>query len=552
MNLRDGLRSGAIAFAVLLYFDLLGLPRTFGSPTITIFVILIVLLAILSLRDRPKKEFTPLSATINGTILGFIAGLGISLVTFLFAQMQANGIQVKNVFAQIFPEHTAALTGLTPEEVVAGASPIPGLLQLTLILTLAGLVGGALTRLITERTSAYRERLAASTIAHWSSLGIPFIFFALFLVLRIEGVDIAGSDENIVGLVLIFLFIAASLFVLRSARSGREKIIFALLVLILVLITPQLTDLFQNAILGAVAIFIVMGIGLNIVVGYAGLLDLGYVAFFGIGAYTYAMLSAPESYVLVNVPGFYGLTFWGGLPVAILMGVTAGVLLGIPVLRMRGDYLAIVTLGFGEIIRLLFLNLRDYTGGPGGVLDVPAPIVFGLNLGSPKGILYLAMFFGAVVAFLTIRLRDSRLGRAWIALREDEDVAQAMGINLVAIKLLAFASGAAFASAAGALYAARQVNIFPDNFTLLVSIDVLSLIIIGGMGSLEGVVLGSIALVGLPEILRSVNEYRIVAFGALLVIMMILRPEGLLPSARRMRELRVEPEEGVESTPASE
>jgi branched-chain amino acid transport system permease protein len=552
MNLRDGLRSGAIAFAVLLYFDLLGLPRTFGSPTITIFVILVVLLAILSLRDRPRKEFTPLSATINGTILGFIAGLGISLVTFLFAQMQANGIQVKNVFAQIFPEHTAALTGLTPEEVVAGASPIPGLLQLTLILTIAGLVGGALTRLITERTSAYRERLAESTIAHWSALGVPFIFFVLFLVLRVEGVDIAGSDENIVGLVLIFLFIAASLFALRSAKSGRERIIFALLVLALVLVTPQLTDLFQNAILGAVAIFIVMGIGLNIVVGYAGLLDLGYVAFFGIGAYTYALLSAPESYVLVNVPGFYGLTFWGGLPVAILMGVTAGVLLGIPVLRMRGDYLAIVTLGFGEIIRLLFLNLRDYTGGPGGVLDVPAPIVFGLNLGNPKGILYLAMFFGAVAAFLTIRLRDSRLGRAWVALREDEDVAQAMGINLVAIKLLAFASGAAFAAAAGALYAARQVNIFPDNFTLLVSIDVLSLIIIGGMGSLEGVVLGSIALVGLPEILRSVNEYRIVAFGALLVIMMILRPEGLLPSARRMRELRVEQEEEVESASASD
>jgi branched-chain amino acid transport system permease protein len=141
---------------------------------------------------------------------------------------------------------------------------------------------------------------------------------------------------------------------------------------------------------------------------------------------------------------------------------------------------------------------------------------------------------------MTTRLRDSRLGRTWIALREDEDVAQAMGINLIAIKLFAFGTGAAFAAAAGALYASRQVNIFPDNFTLLVSIDVLSLIIIGGMGSVEGVVLGSIALIGLPEILRSVNEYRIIAFGALLVIMMILRPEGLLPSVRRKRELHVE------------
>jgi branched-chain amino acid transport system permease protein len=278
------------------------------------------------------------------------------------------------------------------------------------------------------------------------------------------------------------------------------------------------------------------------------LLDLGYVAFFGIGAYTFGLLSAPESYVLVNLPAFGGVTFWSGLPIAILAGVITGVLLGIPVLRMRGDYLAIVTLGFGEIIRLLFLNLRDYTGGPGGVLNIPAPIVFGIDLGNPKGIFYLGMIFSSIVAFVTIRLRDSRLGRSWIALREDEDVAQAMGLNLVVIKLLAFATGAAFAAAAGALYASRQVNIFPDNFTLLVSIDVLSLIIIGGLGSIEGVILGSIALIGLPEILRSVNEYRIVAFGALLVVMMILRPEGLLPSARRQRELRGE---GIAEQPTS-
>ena len=225
------------------------------------------------------------------------------------------------------------------------------------------------------------------------------------------------------------------------------------------------------------------------------------------------------------------------MPVAIFVGVIAGVLLGIPVLRMRGDYLAIVTLGFGEIIRLLFVNLREYTGGPGGVLNLPSPTVFGSDLGNPEGILYLGLIFAMIVAFLTIRLRDSRLGRAWIALREDEDVAQAMGINLIAIKLLAFATGAAFAAGAGALYASRQVNIFPDNFTLLVSIDVLSLIIIGGMGSFEGVVLGSIALIGLPEVLRSVDEYRIVAFGFLLIVMMIIRPEGLLPSARRQREL---------------
>jgi branched-chain amino acid transport system permease protein len=376
------------------------------------------------------------------------------------------------------------------------------------------------------------------------------IFFLAFLSLRLEGVQIAESEENVFGLFLVFLFIGSSLFAFRQARPGREQIAFSLILLVLILILPQLTDLFQNAVLGAVAIFIVMGLGLNVVVGYAGLLDLGYVAFFGIGAYTFGLLSAPESYVVLNLPAFEGVTFWAGLPIAIIMGVAAGVLLGIPVLRMRGDYLAIVTLGFGEIIRLLFVNLRDYTGGPGGVLNLPSPILFGMDLGNPKGILYLGMFFAVAVTFITIRLRDSRLGRAWVALREDEDVAKAMGINLIAIKLLAFATGAAFAAGAGALYASRQVNIFPDNFTLLVSIDVLSLIIIGGMGSVEGVVLGSIAVIGLPEILRSVDEYRIVAFGALLVIMMILRPEGLLPSARRQRELRGE--ELAESGAASD
>jgi branched-chain amino acid transport system permease protein len=281
-----------------------------------------------------------------------------------------------------------------------------------------------------------------------------------------------------------------------------------------------------------------MGIGLNIVVGYAGLLDLGYVAFFAVGAYTYGLLSAPESFVVVSIPGFEGVTFWVGLPIAFLIGAFTGVLLGAPVLKLRGDYLAIVTLGFGEIIRLLVLNLRDYTGGPGGVLKIPSPNFFGLDLGSPQGILYLAMALGVLVTIVTLRLHDSRLGRAWVALREDEDVAEAMGINLVSIKLLAFGSGAAFAALGGAVYATRQVNIFPDNFALDVSINVLSLIIIGGIGSIEGVVLGSIALIGLPEILRAIgSEYRIIAFGALLVVMMIIRPEGFLPSTRRAREL---------------
>jgi branched-chain amino acid transport system permease protein len=548
MRHKDGIRFGLITFGIILYLDLLGLPLTSGNSVTVIFAFLIGLFSLLFLRNRPGQTRTRSSTIVNGLLIGAISGVGLMFVTYFFASLQADGVRVNQVFAQILPENTGALTGLNKKQVLDGANIWPGLIKIGLIFTLAGFIGGSATLLFTESSGGRVQRLTGSSVGHYAVLTLPLLFFALFMLLKVEGVQLGGADENILGLLFVFLFISAALFAFRDTRPGIERKIVALLMLALMVVLPQLTDLFQNAVLSAVVIFVVMGLGLNIVVGYAGLLDLGYVAFFGIGAYTFGLLSAPESYVLVNLPAFGGVTFWSGLPIAIIAGVITGVMLGIPVLRMRGDYLAIVTLGFGEIIRLLFLNLRVYTGGPGGVLNIPAPIVFGVDLGNPKGIFYLGMIFSGIVAFVTIRLRDSRLGRSWIALREDEDVAQAMGLNIVAIKLLAFATGAAFAAAAGALYASRQVNIFPDNFTLLVSIDVLSLIIIGGLGSIEGVILGSIALIGLPEILRSVNEYRIVAFGALLVVMMILRPEGLLPSARRQRELR---SEGIAETPTS-
>lgn len=540
MNLRQFLRPALITFGVLMYLNLLGLPLTLGAPAVTLFAFVVGVFSFVFLRRSAETDGSIPVSLLGGLFIGLFNGIGIALVTTIFASYQAAGKRVNEIFAQVLPEHTGALTGLTKAEVLGGADIIPGLSKLLIFFSLAGLLGGGISYLISKRPSRQSGTERASLVRHWVTMALPFLFFGLFMLLKIEGIEIGGSEENVLGLFLVFLFIGASLFAFREAESGREKIALSLVLLVLIIILPQLTDLFQNAVLGAVAIFIVMGLGLNVVVGYAGLLDLGYVAFFGIGAYTFALLSAPQSYVVLNLPAFGGLTFWSGLPVAIIVGIFAGILLGIPVLRMRGDYLAIVTLGFGEIIRLLFVNLRDYTGGPGGVLNLPSPIIFGFDLGNPKGILYLGMIFAAIVAFLTMRLRDSRLGRSWIALREDEDVAQAMGINLVSIKLLAFATGAAFAAGAGALYASRQVNIFPDNFTLLVSIRVLSLIIIGGIGSFEGVVLGSIALIGLPEVLRSVDEYRIVAFGFLLIVMMILRPEGLLPSARRQRELHTD------------
>lgn len=539
MNIKQGFRQGLVILAVFFYLDLIGLPSFVGESVMVFFAVIVGLFVLSFVRKEnqaePKSVFQVL---IYSLTIGLVSGIGFALVTFIFARMQAQGIKVNEVFAEIKPESTAILTGMSVADIRSGASVFQGLLRMVLYFAGGGLVGGLLARFMSGRGSLLQSDTGAK-VKSWGSTALPFLFYVMFLINRSVQLPFFSteSQRGNFGLAIIFLFIGSALFSLRASKPGRQKLVLGVVVVLLVLILPQLANLVQNAVLGAVMIFIVMGIGLNIVVGYAGLLDLGYVAFFAVGAYTYGLLSSPGSYVLVNLPWFEGISFWVGLPIAFLIGAFTGVLLGTPVLKLRGDYLAIVTLGFGEIIRLLVLNLRDYTGGPGGVLKIPAPILFGLNLGNPKGILYLAMGLGVLVTFITLRMHDSRLGRAWVALREDEDVAEAMGINLVSIKLLAFGSGAAFAALGGALYASRQVNIFPDNFALDVSINVLSLIIIGGIGSIEGVVLGAIALIGLPEILRSVSEFRIIAFGALLVVMMIIQPEGFLPSQRRAREL---------------
>jgi branched-chain amino acid transport system permease protein len=222
-------------------------------------------------------------------------------------------------------------------------------------------------------------------------------------------------------------------------------------------------------------------------------------------------------------------TFIVSILLGIVMAAFAGVLLGIPVLRLRGDYLAIVTLGFGEIIRLFLNNLKDITGGPQGIVNIPKPAFVGVEMASNEGLVYLVLLGCIFVAFMSLRLKSSRLGRAWSALKSDEDIAQAMGVNLVNTKVLAFAIGAAFAGIGGVIFAARQGSVFPENFTLPISINILALIIIGGMGSIPGVIIGALILIGVPESLRVFENYRVLAFGTLLVAMMLLRPTGLLP-----------------------
>lgn len=334
-----------------------------------------------------------------------------------------------------------------------------------------------------------------------------------------------------------------------GAGTRGNQIQTALLVIaaLLLIIAPQFIGVYWNQVLGSIGLFVLLGLGLNIVVGFAGLLDLGYVGFYAIGAYVIAVFTSP------NFPFHWG--FWLALPLAMVAAAVAGTLLGIPVLRLRGDYLAIVTLGFGEIIRIIF-KFNPLTGGPQGVLNVAPPNItipflnrtIAFNSSTPFW--YLIFFACIIIAFIALRLNDSRLGRAWTAMREDEDATAAMGVDTTRIKLLAFGAGAFFAGLGGAIYGSRQQHIFPDDFTLLVSINALALIIIGGLGSIPGVIIGSIVLIGLPEVLRPIADYRLLAYAALLVVMMLVRPAGLIPAARQRREFRErDPElESIEST----
>jgi branched-chain amino acid transport system permease protein len=285
--------------------------------------------------------------------------------------------------------------------------------------------------------------------------------------------------------------------------------------------------------LARICLYATLALGLNIVVGFAGLLDIGYVAFFGIGSYVYALLCSPHF-------GLH-LPFLLALPIVVIVTALFGVLIGAPTLRLGGDYLAIVTLGFGEITYLLLLNLDrpvNITNGPSGLIDIDAPALFGHVASNNTQYYYLFLAMLTLVLLLARRLQHSRIGWAWQAIREDELAARTMGINTMVAKLQAFAVGASFAGFAGALLASWQRSVFPENFLFTESINVLAMVIIGGMGSLAGVILGAAIIVALPEVFREFQSYRLLVFGLMLMVLMIFRPQGILvrrgaPGGRR-------------------
>ena len=382
-----------------------------------------------------------------------------------------------------------------------------------------------------------------------------------FQILRVGATTTLKPDWPMIywGMALVFAFqlIRPSLLKLLSKSSSsfslppignKARQGFLVLMVALALIWPFFGGRAEIDIATLVLIYIMLGLGLNIVVGFAGLLDLGFVGFYAVGAYTYALLYH-----------WAGWGFWASLPMAGAMAALFGYLLGFPVLRLRGDYLAIVTLGFGEIIRLLLINLYPITGGPDGIAGIPKPTVFGYVMGrrAPEGettfhdlmgwkfnnvdvIIYLyilALILALITLFVSNRLVRMPVGRAWEALREDEIACRSLGLNPTGVKLSAFTIGAMFAGFGGAFFAARQGIVNPESFTFIESALILAVVVLGGMGSQLGVILAAILLTVVPEIARQFAEYRMLIFGLVMVVMMAWRPQGLLPVKRPHVEL---------------
>jgi branched-chain amino acid transport system permease protein len=545
----NGIKVGLIMGAVGVLLALIGMVEAFSQRSVISEVIsmgqtLLLLVPLFGGYLAAKRTARRDSAypMLNGLLAGLVAGGVMSLLVLL-----GSLLNLRKIFINASP----LLYEMLSFDLEVGG----GTILLLFFGALSGLWGGLFylssplirrvlgTSLTSMVAAGVLQDLLRPTFALWGFLAVinDWLYAA-------NGLTLWGAASLFAGVALVTYVWAKRGETLRRALQqgspGKQRAVrltgLGILALVLLLL-PQILGLFLSEVLTIVGLYVLLGLGLNIVVGYAGLLDLGYVAFFAIGSYTMAVLTSPEL-------GFFHFSFWGALPFTIFMGVISGVLLGIPVLKMRGDYLAIATLGFGEIIRILVLSdfLRPWLGGAQGVGKIPKASIMGMEFATPQQIYYLILAGCLLVGFISWRLRDSRLGRAWMAVREDEDVAQAMGINLVATKLMAFATGAGFSALSGAIFASKLGSVYPHSFNVMISINIICVIIVGGMGSIPGVIVGAIALVGLPELLREFAEYRLLVYGAALVAMMLLRPEGLWPEAVRRRELHEEGSEEVE------
>jgi branched-chain amino acid transport system permease protein len=556
-------RAGLAAGAVTIFLALVGLVERFEDLELVGSQVTFsrLLLALPSFvvgyvvgRPRIERGERRMASTNEALGWGAIAG-AVSGALVGAAAMFADAFGIDRVRA-VFIQATSGLV----EILTFGLTPVVGAVVLITLSALAGALGGGLHVL-----PARIRRPVVSAVSSVLLLGF------LQRIVPVALAELNLADEwlyvNAGGLTwfgaAVVAAVAVGLSILRS-RQGAQlrarlslgaagsaegmsvgRLVALAVIVALLLAIPQLLGTVISDVLGSVMVFILLGLGLNIVVGYAGLLDLGYVAFFAFGAYTTGILTGG------NLNSFLGITspvvsadlnFYLAVPIVVVLAALVGVLIGAPVLRLRGDYLALVTLGLGEMVTVLAASpwLTPLVGGPAGMRDVSDAAIGSISFRDPKSFYYLALAFVVLALFVSRRLYSSRIGRAWTAMREDEQTADAMGISITSYKLLAFAMGGAIGSLGGALFAVKIGSLTPASFEVLVSIQVLGIVILGGLGSLPGVVVGALVLVGLPGVLREFEEYRLLAYGAALVAVMVLRPQGLIPNVRRSRELQEE------------
>jgi branched-chain amino acid transport system permease protein len=557
---RRAVRAGLLGAVALVYLALAGMIQKFDERNLigsflTLGNLLMALPPLLTgyFASRPRlvagrrETAGPRAAITAGLISGAVVG-GITAAGVALVEILPEGA-VRRIFIQVSPELLSILT--------FGRGVPVGLVLLLVYGVVLGLLGAGF-RLLPERIRLPIGVGLAVTLSFALLQRIfPPLLFELGLDTRwlyspaLLGLTVPGA--------LVVFAVSAGLTALWSARgpvvrqrvqqlpAGRRRLLNGtslLLLAVVLVVLPQLIGSTLSQVLGQVGVYLLMGLGLNIVVGYAGLLDLGYVAFFATGAYLTAVFTAANRVTslgdLVEPAFVLHLNFYLAVPFVIIVTAFVGVLIGAPVLRLRGDYLAIVTLGFGEIARVLVQSswLQEFTGGPQGLRDVTDAAIGGVGFRDPQPFFYLVLVFCALAVFVSQRLAGSRVGRAWNAMREDEMAAEAMGVSTIKFKLLAFAMGAAVGCLSGAMFAVQIGSIAPASFTVLVSITVLAVVILGGMGSIPGVIVGTLLLIGLPGLLDEFEEYRLLVYGAALILVMVLRPQGLIPNVRRQRELQ--------------
>ena len=555
--LRSVIGGGLIGTVVSLYLALVGLTERFSDlelvgEQVTLGRVLLVLPPLVAayVVTRPRvvagerRTPTPAQGAVAGVATGLVAtGVFAALIAF------AEWFDVNRI-REVFITASPALIEFVTFERGVGA----GIVILMALGIVSGLAGGGIRNAAPQLRSPIVLGIAATLLMGLLQRIIPVAMRELgvepdFLYEPSGGLTLAG------GIGVFAIAVVASALWTRSGPAARERVRStvreqpatrtALLVILLALlgILPLLIGSVISQVLGTVMVFLLLGLGLNIVVGYAGLLDLGYVAFFAFGAYALGLLTGATLNTTEGAaaPAFSAnLNFYVAVIVVAILAAGLGLLIGAPVLRLRGDYLAIVTLGLGEIVSILTQSrwLAPLVGGPQGMRGITDAETAGISFRSPQNFYYLALAFVILAIFVSWRLSSSRVGRAWNAMREDEQVADAMGISTTRYKLLAFAMGGAVGSLGGALFAVKIGSLTPASFEIVVSITALAVVILGGLGSIPGVVVGALVLIGLPGLLREFEEYRLLIYGGALVAIMVLRPQGLVPNVRRMRELQ--------------